>query len=77
MNDARVLVIGLGGLGAELCKNIILGGVKSVVLMDPLNVTENDASCQFLVSREAVGKNVIFIWFFLQFAHDKLISTEK
>ncbi|CAG7824020.1 unnamed protein product [Allacma fusca] len=55
--SSRILIIGLGGLGAELAKNIILGGVKSVTLMDDSVVTEVDAASQFLVSREAVGKN--------------------
>ena len=45
-------------MGAEVCKNIILGGVKSVTLMDPATVTPVDAACQFLVGRDAVGKNV-------------------
>jgi len=57
LNNANILVIGLSGLGAEMSKNIILGGVKSVTLMDHQNVTELDASSQFLVSRNSVGQN--------------------
>lgn len=48
----------MGGVGAEVAKNIILGGVKSVKLMDDAVVSELDASAQFLVPREAVGQNV-------------------
>jgi molybdopterin/thiamine biosynthesis adenylyltransferase len=55
--SSKILIIGLGGLGAELAKNIILGGVKSVTLMDPAVVSELDAASQFLVSRESIGKN--------------------
>ena len=45
-------------MGAEVCKNIVLGGVKSVTLMDPAPLTAVDASCQFLAGRDAIGKNV-------------------
>lgn len=48
----------MGGIGAEVAKNIILGGVKSVKLMDDSVVSELDASAQFLVPREALGQNV-------------------
>jgi len=58
LNNAKILIIGMSGLGAEVAKNIILGGVKSVTLMDNKNVTEHDASSQFLVSRDSIGQNV-------------------
>ncbi|XP_074649401.1 SUMO-activating enzyme subunit 1-like [Tubulanus polymorphus] len=57
LRAASVLLIGLKGLGAEIAKNIVLSGVKSVTLMDHSTVTEEDASAQFLVSRDDVGKN--------------------
>ncbi|KAG1662099.1 SUMO-activating enzyme subunit 1 [Nymphon striatum] len=57
LRSADVLIAGLNGLGSEVCKNIVLAGVKSVVLLDHEVVTEEDASCQFLVNREDVGKN--------------------
>ena len=53
-----MLLVGLGGLGAEVCKNVVLAGVHSMVLSDHRNVTELDACSQFLVSRDDVGKNV-------------------
>ena len=34
LRAAQVLIAGLGGLGAEVTKNIILSGVKSVTLLD-------------------------------------------
>jgi len=57
LNESKILIIGMGGIGAEVAKNIILGGVKSVKLMDDCAVSELDASAQFLVPREAVGQN--------------------
>ncbi|PIK62693.1 putative SUMO-activating enzyme subunit 1 [Apostichopus japonicus] len=53
----KMLLVGLGGLGAEVCKNIVLAGIKSITLMDDQNVTEADFFSQFLITREEVGKN--------------------
>jgi len=33
-----VLLIGVGGLGAEIAKNIVLAGVRSLTLLDDQNV---------------------------------------
>jgi len=57
LNSAHILIIGLGGIGAEVSKNIILGGVKSVTLMDDEVVTVLDSSSQFLVGCESIGQN--------------------
>lgn len=48
----------MGGVGAEVAKNIILGGVKSVTLLDADDVSELDNVCQFLAPRESIGQNV-------------------
>lgn len=40
LRAARVLVIGLGGLGAEVVKNIVLSGIKSIVLLDHVLVSQ-------------------------------------
>lgn len=62
MNKSNILIIGMGGLGVEIAKNIILSGVKSVTLIDnsPVEVTDmssnfylDDASTQ-LTKAEAV-----------------------
>lgn len=57
LRAARVLLIGIRGLGAEVAKNIVLAGVKSLTLLDHTQVTEEDACSNFLVSRDDVGKN--------------------
>lgn len=56
LRAARVLLIGLGGLGAEIAKNLTLSGIKSLTLLDDSVATENSAN--FLISRELIGKNV-------------------
>lgn len=53
-----VLVIGMNGVGAEISKNLVLSGVKSLTMLDPCPVTEEDFVSQFLIPREDLGKNV-------------------
>lgn len=53
----KMLLVGLGGLGAEVCKNIVLAGIKSITLMDDHKLTEDDFFSQFLITREDIGKN--------------------
>ena len=50
--------MGLTGLGAEICKNIVLCGVKSLTLLDDEEVTMQDFTAQFLIPRMDLGKNV-------------------
>ncbi|GFS09026.1 SUMO-activating enzyme subunit 1 [Elysia marginata] len=57
LRAASVLLIGMKGLGAEIAKNIILSGVKSVTLMDPNMIDEEDKMSQFFVSSAPVGQN--------------------
>ncbi len=44
--DAHVLISGMGGLGVEIAKNTILGGVKSVIVHDTDKVDFADLSSQ-------------------------------
>ncbi|XP_031834461.1 SUMO1 activating enzyme subunit 1 [Nomia melanderi] len=57
LREAKVLLIGLNGFGAEVAKNIILAGVKSVTFLDHRNVTVEDRCSQFLAPKELMGKN--------------------
>lgn len=47
MANARVLISGLSGLGAEVAKNVILANVKAVTLHDTANVVPADLSSHF------------------------------
>jgi len=51
-----VLVVGLRGLGAEVCKNVVLAGVRSVTMMDPCALGPEDIGGRFLTFTE--GENV-------------------
>lgn len=57
MANSDVLISGLGGLGVEVAKNVILGGVKSVTLHDDRNCTIADLSSQFYLSESTIGQN--------------------
>ncbi|XP_071962038.1 SUMO-activating enzyme subunit 1-like [Antedon mediterranea] len=58
LRASSVLFIGLKGLGAEVCKNVVLSGINSITLMDHNTVTEEDFCSNFLISsREDIGKN--------------------
>ncbi|KAM0850330.1 hypothetical protein ACQ4PT_053175 [Festuca glaucescens] len=55
--DSNVLVSGLNGLGAEIAKNLVLAGVKSVTIHDVTNVEMCDLSANFFLSEDDIGKN--------------------
>lgn len=57
MANSDVLISGLGGLGVEIAKNVILAGVKSVTLHDKAVCEIGDLSTQFYLSEKDVGKN--------------------
>ncbi|BHF65867.1 E1 ubiquitin-activating protein [Sparganum proliferum] len=56
LQHTNVLISGLEGLGLEIAKNVVLGGVKSVTLHDPDDVSPTDLSSNYYVSSADVGK---------------------
>lgn len=54
---SNILLSGINGLAAEIAKNLILAGVKSVTLHDEMTVDLWDLSSNFLFSEDDVGKN--------------------
>jgi ubiquitin-activating enzyme E1 len=57
MQNADVLVSGIGGVGVEIVKNIVLGGVRSVTLHDQANCGLRDLSAQFYLGKSSLGQN--------------------
>ena len=57
MSQSNVLLCGLGGLGVEIAKNVILSGVKAVTLFDSKEVSMSDLGSQFYLSQENLGQN--------------------
>lgn len=54
---SNILISGMQGLGAEIAKNLILAGVKSVTLHDEGVVELWDLSSNFIFSEDDIGKN--------------------
>lgn len=57
MASSDVLISGLGGLGVEIAKNVILGGVKSVTIHDEHKTQISDLSSQFYLTEADIGTN--------------------
>lgn len=75
MGTARVLVAGMGGLGVEIAKNVILSGVESVTVQDQGDTVWTDLSSQV-----ASGLPILFTLFFYTFLCPKMyrmVESEK
>ncbi|XP_063100531.1 ubiquitin-like modifier-activating enzyme 1 isoform X1 [Cavia porcellus] len=57
LQKSSVLISGLRGLGVEIAKNIILGGVKAVTLHDEGTAQWSDLSSQYYLQEDDIGKN--------------------
>ncbi|XP_073325275.1 ubiquitin-like modifier-activating enzyme 1 [Pagrus major] len=57
MGRADVLIAGMRGLGAEIAKNVILSGVKSVTVQDEGQAVWADLSSQFFLKESHLGQN--------------------
>lgn len=57
MQASNVLICGMGGVGVEIAKNIVLAGVKSVTIYDTQAASHDDLSTQFFLREEDLGKN--------------------
>ncbi|KJH48466.1 ThiF family protein [Dictyocaulus viviparus] len=54
---ANGLVCGLCGVGAEMVKNLMLCGLRSLTLMDDRVVTREDFDSNFLIDIDSLGNN--------------------
>ena len=57
MAQSKVFVSGMDGLGVEIAKNIVLAGVKELVIHDTTLVTVSDIGTQFFLRESDIGKN--------------------
>ncbi|XP_012277095.1 SUMO-activating enzyme subunit 1 [Orussus abietinus] len=57
LRSAKVLLVGMNGFAAEVAKNVILAGVKSITFLDHRNLTAEDMCSQFLAPKTEIGKN--------------------
>ena len=53
LRATKVLVINLGALATEIVKNLVLGGIHSLEILDASTVREEDFATQFLLPADA------------------------
>ena len=55
--SSSVLISGMGGLGVEIAKNVILAGVQSVTIHDTRKAEIRDLASNFYLTEKSIGKN--------------------
>ncbi|VDP22251.1 unnamed protein product [Heligmosomoides polygyrus] len=57
LRKASVVISGLGGVGVEVAKNLVLGGIRNVTLHDTKSTKWSDLSAQYYLTEKDLGKN--------------------
>ena len=57
LRTASVLISGLGSVGVEIAKNLILGGVRHVTIHDTKLAKWSDLSAQYYLREADIGNN--------------------
>ena len=70
LRKSSVLVVGVRGLGAELSKNIVLAGVKTVTLLDHEPLTPSNLGSRFLGRTEGVNVSThVYIMYYSYYSY--------
>lgn len=56
IQNLRILIIGMRGLGIEIAKNIVLSGVKELKILDNNSTLINDLGSNFFLSEKDIGQ---------------------
>ncbi|CAH1400407.1 unnamed protein product [Nezara viridula] len=57
VNSSKVLVVGAGGIGCELLKNLVLTGFEDIEVIDLDTIDVSNLNRQFLFQKKHVGKS--------------------
>jgi ubiquitin-like 1-activating enzyme E1 B len=57
VSQAKVLVVGSGGIGCELMKSLVVSGFKNISLIDLDQIEKSNLNRQFLFGKSDIGKN--------------------
>ncbi|KAK2177102.1 hypothetical protein NP493_617g01041 [Ridgeia piscesae] len=57
MAKSNVLLLGVGGLGIEIAKNVVLAGVKSLTVQDAKKTTIQDIGTQFFLTEDDASQS--------------------
>lgn len=60
--QARVLMVGAGGIGCELLKNLVLTGFGEVHVVDLDTIDLSNLNRQFLFRQEHIKKSKALVW---------------
>ena len=61
LRDKKIFIVGAGGIGCELLKNLAFTGIKYVELVDLDTIDVSNLNRQFLFRPEHVGKSKAII----------------
>ena len=57
LKDSKVLVVGAGGIGSELLKNLVLSGFSYIEIIDLDTIDVSNLNRQFLFRKQHIGKS--------------------
>ncbi len=56
-NQSRTLMVGAGGIGCELLKNLVMSGFGEITIVDLDTIDLSNLNRQFLFQQEHIGKS--------------------